>query len=1082
MKKIIAIALTLYLLLGLLPPAAFAAEEAPAADAPAADTSVSATVPPEEPAGTAAPMGQEASQGLEYTLSDDGTYYIVTGIGTCTDTELIIPATYNGLPVQEIGSSAFWYCSSLTSVTIPEGVTTIETYAFRFCHSLTSVTIPASVSYIGECAFEFCDSLTDIQVAADNDYYCSVDGVLYSKDMTLLHTYPVGRPAKTFAVPAGVSHIGHSAFESCDNLISVTLPDGVTTIGDSAFSSCWNLGRVTIPASVTSIGSWAFDGCSKLSSVTIPDGVTSIGFRAFNSCDSLTSVTIPDSVTFIDEHSFSYCDILAGIQVEEGNENYCSVDGVLYDKNMSLLHTYPAGKNEKNFVIPSSVTRIGEAAFSGCTRLTSITIPENVSVIAYGTFAGCSSLSSVTIPEGVTRIERGAFDSCRSLTSVVIPNGVTSIGDDAFFYCEMLTSVVIPNSVTSIGDDAFSCCEMLTSITIPTSVAYLGSDVLSGCRTLRNVIYEGTTDQWDTIEKEDVWNALDWVGNTWDDLMIFAGNCAGNHTWVDATCAAPKTCTSCGLPEGALLPHQYVDECCVNCGKASYSEGLEYALSDDGTYYIVTGVGDCNDSDLIIPAGYMGLPVREIGDGAFCGYELLTNIFIPDSVTGIGYGAFESCSRLTSVTIPDSVASIGNRAFIYCDRLTDVTIPNSVLIIGDSAFWNCSSLRGITIPNSVTSIGSSAFFGCNSLEGIWVDSANPYYCNDVQGVLFDKDKTVLIHAPSTMNGRYEIPSSVTCIDDDAFHRCTGLTEITIPSSVTRIGGDAFEWCKSLTSVTIPQGVASIGYGAFSDCTSLTSVTIPNGVTSIGYGAFSDCTNLSDIYFNGTEAQWNAIEKGEDWDAVTGDYTLHFLGEQGGQIVIESATVRVGDTVTLELLLQNNPGVMGLIITLEYDKTVLTLESVENGTLLKDLDQGVNLSWSADENCVEDGVLCTLTFRVAEDAPTGNYQIRAKFREASNEDLEDVAFEIVPGQLEVVDYLYGDANGDGVVNGKDMLLLRKYMANYDYDTDTSTVTVFAGADANGDGVVNGKDMLLMRKYMANYDYDTGTSTVVLGPSK
>ena len=154
----------------------------------------------------------------------------------------------------------------------------------------------------------------------------------------------------------------------------------------------------------------------------------------------------------------------------------------------------------------------------------------------------------------------------------------------------------------------------------------------------------------------------------------------------------------------------------------------------------------------------------------------------------------------------------------------------------------------------------------------------------------------------------------------------------------------------------------------------------------------------------------------------------------------------------------------------------------NGELLSDMDKGVNLACSANQDCTTDGLLCKLTFRVSKNAAAGRYTVKALFREAYNYDDEAVTFSTVDGTVEVIDFVYGDANGDGVVNGRDVLLLRKYMANYDFDTGTSSVEVGVGADANGDGVVNGRDVLLLRKYMANYDFDTGTSSVVLGPKE
>ena len=199
-----------------------------------------------------------------------------------------------------------------------------------------------------------------------------------------------------------------------------------------------------------------------------------------------------------------------------------------------------------------------------------------------------------------------------------------------------------------------------------------------------------------------------------------------------------------------------------------------------------------------------------------------------------------------------------------------------------------------------------------------------------------------------------------------------------------------------------------------------------------------------------------------------------------KIVVKSGIAKTGEMVTVDVMLENNPGVAYLLLTLKYDKSAMTLMSVENGELLKDFDEGVNLQWSANKNVTENGLLCRLTFAVPKSVETGVYDLEMTFQEARNEKLENIKFYSVKGQLIVVDYIFGDANGDGVVNGKDVILLRQYMANYDFSTNTSTVTVCAGADANGDGAINGADVLLLRQYMADFDYDTGKSSVVLGP--
>ena len=312
------------------------------------------------------------------------------------------------------------------------------------------------------------------------DYYSSNESVFYDNG-----------EIKAIIMEKGVTSIGDSAFSYCKSLTSVTIPNSVTSIGSSAFNYCISLTSVTIPGSVTSIGDCAFDGCNSLANIIIPDSVTSIGDYAFENCTSLTSVTIPNSVTSIGDDAFWNCTSLTSINVEKNNKNYSSVNGVLFNQNQNKLICYPAGKNDKTYEIPNSVTSIGDSAFCFCTSLTSVTIPDSVTSIGNSAFYDCESLTSVTIPDSVTSIGDSAFRFCTSLTSVTIPDSVTSIGNSAFYDCESLTSVTIPDSVTSIGGYAFYYCTSLTSVTIPDSVTSIGENAFGSCESLAVAVILG---------------------------------------------------------------------------------------------------------------------------------------------------------------------------------------------------------------------------------------------------------------------------------------------------------------------------------------------------------------------------------------------------------------------------------------------------------------------------------------------------------------------------------------------------------------------------------------------------------------
>ncbi len=277
-----------------------------------------------------------------------------------------------------------------------------------------------------------------------------------------------------------VSKIGTRAFEGCESITSITISNSITSVDERAFSSCGNLTSITIPDSVISIGKAAFYDCTHLTEVTIGDGVTIICDGAFSRCLNLVNITIPESVTSIGERIFSGCTSFKSINVSDNNQVYSSMDGILYNKDGTMLVTCPEGKTG-NVVIPNSVTAIGDQAFSNCSNLVSITIPESVTSIGESACYHCKSLKSITIPNSVTTISDCSFRGCSNLMSVTISDRVTSIGNGVFWDCKSLMNVTIPDGVTSIGVIAFCGCLNLTSITIPNSVTSIDKDAFYDC-------------------------------------------------------------------------------------------------------------------------------------------------------------------------------------------------------------------------------------------------------------------------------------------------------------------------------------------------------------------------------------------------------------------------------------------------------------------------------------------------------------------------------------------------------------------------------------------------------------------------
>ena len=338
--------------------------------------------------------------------------------------------------VKIIGKRAFAFCNFLTNIIIPESVTNIGEHAFSECHSLKSINIPDSVTRIGYSAFKNCGCLTSISIPPS---------VTTIEDGTFLGCDSL----RNINIPDTVTRIGRSAFEDCDSLTSINIPPSLTTIEDGTFLCCHSLRNINIPDTVTSIEDYAFSECNSLKNINIPNGVTRIGDSAFFNCNSLISITIPSSVIAIGMNPFCGCHA----NLKNESKAFIYEHNILFNRDKTVIISYRA--KEANYVIPDSVTGIGNGAFSGCDSLTSINIPDSVTSIGWWAFSGCDSLTSINIPDSVTTIGNRAFSGCKSLKSINIPNSVTSIGYCAFEECDYLSPQVISDIIQRFGEYVF---------------------------------------------------------------------------------------------------------------------------------------------------------------------------------------------------------------------------------------------------------------------------------------------------------------------------------------------------------------------------------------------------------------------------------------------------------------------------------------------------------------------------------------------------------------------------------------------------------------------------------------------------
>ena len=728
-----------------------------------------------------------------------------------------------------ISKYAFYNCTSLTSVTIPEGVTSIGDYAFYSCAGLTSVTIPEGVTSIGVLTFYNCSSLESI------------------------------------TIPEGVTSIGEYAFERCTSLTSVTIPEGVTSIENYAFNRCTSLTSVTIPASVTSIGNSAFSDCTKLMTVTIPEGVTSIGDHAFSGCTSLASITIPASVTSIGNSAFSDCTSLTSITIPEG---VTSIGDYTFYNCSSLT----------SVTIPEGVTSIGNSAFKNCTSLTSVTIPEGVTSIGRWAFDGCTSLKDVYYTScsetGWKNITIGSYNDPFQKATVHYLEHQWNNGE-----------ITAPATCTEDGVKTFTCAvckETKTEIIEKLGHAFGAVEVIKAPTCTETGISgkRCTHEGCDVIDSETVLAA---TGHTWDEGMVTTEptyETDGIKTFTCSVCKATKTEQ---IP--ALAPTVVASGKCGHSDNVGGESSVTWELRENGVLTI-SGTGAMNDrwAPAISAPWYINREkiltvviedgVTSIGNYAFYSCSSLTSITIPESVTSIGTGTFYHCSRLTSLTIPKSVTDISCGIFNHnCGSLASLTVEeenpvyhsegNCVIKTADKELTVGCKSSVIPTDGTVTSIGRSAFGSCPA------NLTLPESVVSISDFAFFNSRLASI----------TIPNSVTSIGSYAFSGCSWLTEITIPQNVTTLNDSVFSGCGSLTSITIPKSVTSIGSSAFEECSRLTSVILPVSVTSIGDSAFYDCEKLTDVFYSGSRSDWEKITI-ETYNDPLQKANIHFFVTSG----------------------------------------------------------------------------------------------------------------------------------------------------------------------------------------------------------
>ena len=652
-----------------------------------------------------------------YSKTVSVTYFGTSNTSAVYSGEVVIPATvtYDDVvySVTSIGYHAFYGCSGLTKVEIPNSVVNFDSYAFYGCSGLTNMEIPNGVTSIGYYAFYGCSGLTGVEI------------------------------------PNSVTNIGHHAFYGCSGLTNVIISNNVKSISSSAFSGCSKLTNVEIPNNVTSIATYAFSGCSNLASIEIPNSVKSIEGNAFSGCNKLKTLFVGSGVTSIGDNAFGSCNALEEIIVKSEN--------VVYDSknNCNAIIETSTGRlivGCKNTVIPNSVTSIGSYAFSGCSKLTSINIPNSVTSIGSYAFSNCTGLTSLEIPNSITLVDANAFYGCNLdylymkgvNPPAITSNSFSNINKTAVIVPDVAvanyrTATVWSNFSTRIVSDAKYKVNVNVSALSNTSgvLEVIGDDVIH----VVDIKVTGSINSYDVIifrDKMPNLKVLDISETTVvaSNKAFYNGNCTsennlGNYAFYDLS-----KLNYVKLPKDLVAIGSSMFRGCSMLREIEIPETVQRVGSE--AFYNCSALTNIK----------MPKEIETIGTSAFYGCSNLKEIVIPKGVVSLpGYynGVFENCSKLEKVTLPDGLKEIGYVAFCGCSKLKEIKLPPTVKTIGNEAFYNCSSLEEIRIPSTVESIGTSAFGGCSKLNKVYAYTVEP---TNITESTFSTFQTATLYIPS----------------------------------------------------------------------------------------------------------------------------------------------------------------------------------------------------------------------------------------------------------------------------------------------------------------------------------------------
>ena len=773
--------------------------------------------------------------------------------------------------------------AAVVQIVIPERidgvlVTGFTPKAFQNRSKLIEVTLPASIKNFYATAFKGDRLIQRINIDPTNTNLVSVEGVVYTKDMTeLLYVGP--KNTTSFVVPNTVKKIGEAACYGHDNegITSITFNEGLEEIGKDAFCGNTGLSVLDFPSTLKKIGDGAFNTYTQgsITRVNFNEGLEEIGEAAFAGAYFKDTFTLPSTVKTIKSYAFANCTAIeklvlpkglidlqpaafngsTGIKtvsVDPANTAYTVVGNVVYNKAITKA-VYCPSNNTDPIVIPEGVTEIGDDAFYMVDETQSYTFPSTLTKIGYQAFAHCYGLKSFTIPDTVSELGEQAFDMCTKLTSLTIGSGIREIPTYCFAGAQSLTTINIPSNVVTIGENAFYDARSLTTINFSEGVKTIKQGAFTFVKAYEDD-YSMYKSQLTSLTLPNSLEAIEdgafYARDTLANISIGSGLKDFNINAFDTTALN-------GITLSSANPYlTYSNGTLYNKAKTKI---LFTNLNTSGQYDIpatVTEIGDYAFANRNITEVNFNGALTKVGVGAFHNTHI-TTVTLPSSMRTIEEGAFTT-NGITSVTFNEGLETIGDYAF-SSTGITTVTLPNSVITIGNSAFQMCNKITSLTLGENITSIGERAFERCTSITGKVtlpkkLQTLGELAFGNLQA--WNMNMKITDFAIDSSNTNFTIVDGMVMnkAQTEVYCYATGSTRtsLSVPATVKTIDTYAFYGAKTLSSLTLAEGLETINEKAFGYCTGIATLNVPASVTYVGNAAFDGWKSTQTVHFNCTE--------------------------------------------------------------------------------------------------------------------------------------------------------------------------------------------------------------------------------------